>query len=141
MRFLGTWAVMSLALPLCAQPPQAPLILRSTTRLVQLNVIVQDKKGNPVTDLKKEDFEVKDAGKVQTVSLFSMESNAPLEGSERLAVTPQAQRPSHQRQKKRRAPEHAPRCGIQRVISLKWFPHPRAALAAGRSPQARSSIG
>jgi VWFA-related protein len=43
-----------------------------------LNVIVQDKKGNPVTDLKKENFEIKDAGKVQTIGLFSMESNAPL---------------------------------------------------------------
>src|ERR1700692_709154 len=43
--------VLLMALPLCAQAPQAPLILRSTTRLVQLNVIVQDKKGNPVTDL------------------------------------------------------------------------------------------
>jgi VWFA-related protein len=78
---LQKYSVLLLALPLWAQAPQAPqppLILRSTTRLVQLNVIVQDKKGNPVTDLKKEDFEIKDAGKVQTVSLFSMESNAPL---------------------------------------------------------------
>ena len=71
-------AVVLLALPLCAQAPQPPLILRSTTRLVQLNVIVQDRKGNPVTDLKKEDFEIRDAGKVQTIGLFSMESNAPL---------------------------------------------------------------
>jgi len=78
---LQKYSALLLALPLCAQAPQvpqAPLILRSTTRLVQLNIIVQDKKGNPVTDLKKEDFEIKDAGKVQTVSLFSMESNAPL---------------------------------------------------------------
>jgi len=78
---LQKYSALLLALPLCAQAPQvpqAPLILRSTTRLVQLNIIVQDKKGNPVTDLKKEDFEIKDAGKVLTVSLFSMESNAPL---------------------------------------------------------------
>jgi VWFA-related protein len=67
-----------LSLPLLAQSPKPPLILRSTTKLVQLNVVVQDKKGNPVTDLKKEDFEIKDGGKVQTISLFSMESNALL---------------------------------------------------------------
>jgi VWFA-related protein len=77
MRF-HKYSVLLIALPLSAQAPQPPLILRSTTRLVQLNVVVQDKKGNPVTDLKKEDFEIREGGKTQTISLFSMESNAPL---------------------------------------------------------------
>ena len=57
---------------------QNPVVLRSTTRLVQINVIAQDKKGEPVPDLKKEDFEVKVQGKLQTISLFSVDSTGAL---------------------------------------------------------------
>ncbi len=51
----------------------APLF-RSTTRLVQVNVIVRHK-NEPVTDLKKEDFRLFDNGKLQTISSFSVESS------------------------------------------------------------------
>src|SRR5208283_2648918 len=33
---------------------QADLVIRSTTRLVQMSVVAQDKHGRPVVDLKKE---------------------------------------------------------------------------------------
>ena len=49
--------------------------LRVTTRLVQVDVVVQDKKGQPITDLKQEDFEVTDQGKPQKISVFAIESN------------------------------------------------------------------
>jgi VWFA-related protein len=61
--------------PAQAANPQASYpALRSVTHLVQINVVVEDKKGNPVTDLTKDDFEVVDQGKPQTISVFSMES-------------------------------------------------------------------
>ena len=49
-------------------------VFRSTTRLVQVNVIVRHK-NEPVTDLKKEDFRLFDNGKQQTISTFSVESS------------------------------------------------------------------
>src|SRR5271165_6073395 len=61
-----------------AQEPSAPVVLKSTTRLVQVSVIAQDGKGQPVTDLKKEDFRVKVNGKDQPVKIFSMDSSGAL---------------------------------------------------------------
>ncbi len=52
---------------------QAPP-LRVTTHLVQVNVIVQDKKGEPVADLTKDDFALFDQGQPQEISSFSVES-------------------------------------------------------------------
>jgi VWFA-related protein len=49
-------------------------VFRSTTRLVQVNVIVRHK-SEPVTNLKKEDFRLFDNGKLQTISTFSVESS------------------------------------------------------------------
>src|SRR5215469_6488156 len=55
--------------------PEAAPIFRSTTHLVQVNVIVRHS-GKPVAELKKEDFQLFDNGKPQTVSVFSVESTA-----------------------------------------------------------------
>ena len=55
--------------------PEQP-VFRTTTRLIQVNVVALDKKGHPVTDLKKEDFQLFDKGKEQTISLFSMEKKS-----------------------------------------------------------------
>jgi VWFA-related protein len=52
---------------------QTPPTIRVTTRLVQVNVIVH-KKGEPVSDLKKEDFTILDKGKEQKVALFTVDS-------------------------------------------------------------------
>src|SRR5271165_6534942 len=66
--------------PPAPQPPQtqsapassqATAVLRSTTRLVQLNVIVEDRKGQPALNLKREDFELLDDGKPQELAIFS----------------------------------------------------------------------
>ncbi len=54
---------------------QPPVVLKSTTRLVQVSVIAQDGKGQPVTDLKKDDFRIKVNGKDQPIKIFSMDSS------------------------------------------------------------------
>ena len=59
-------------------PPQELPAIRSTTRLVQVSVVVQDKKGKPVTGLKKEDFKIFDEGKPQDIAFFSAATAAPL---------------------------------------------------------------
>jgi VWFA-related protein len=79
--------LLLLPVVIAAQTTPAPPepVLRSTTRLIQLNVIVHDKHGQPVRDLKKEDFTVLDNGKPQAVSIFSMDSNAVLPQVAKLA--------------------------------------------------------
>jgi VWFA-related protein len=58
--------------------PQTPeLLLRSTTRLVQINVIATHN-GAPVPGLKKEDFQVFDNGQRQDIRQFSEETRAML---------------------------------------------------------------
>src|SRR5215831_16270682 len=46
-----------------------------------MNVIVRDRHGEPVRDLKKEYFRVYDNGKLQQISAFSMDSNGLLPGA------------------------------------------------------------
>ena len=48
--------------------------VRATTRLIQVSLIAQDKSGQPVTDLTKEDFRLFDKGTEQKIDFFSMES-------------------------------------------------------------------
>jgi VWFA-related protein len=63
------------------QPPAAPpppLVLKATTRLVQVSVIVHDGKNQPVSDLKKDDFQLKVNGNVQTIKVFSVDSRTSL---------------------------------------------------------------
>ena len=49
--------------------------LRATTRLVQIAALVQDKNGNPVTGLTRDDFEIFDRKKPQKIDLFLVETN------------------------------------------------------------------
>ncbi len=53
----------------------APFVLHAETRLVQLNVVVENHKGKPIEDLKKEDFTLLDNGKPQEIALFGRERN------------------------------------------------------------------
>ena len=69
--------------PVQAQTPsqnvpgrQTTPILKATTRLVQINVVVQNKKGQPVEGLKKGDFTILDQGMEQQVATFSANSGA-----------------------------------------------------------------
>lgn len=50
---------------------RASVVIRSTTRFVEINVLVHDKKGMPVEGLKKEDFTILDQGQQEEVATFS----------------------------------------------------------------------
>ena len=52
-----------------AAPPQTPTF-RTRVDAVSVDVIATDKQGKPVTDLKAEDFEIKENGKVQAIDSF-----------------------------------------------------------------------
>ena len=48
--------------------------VRTVTRLIQVSLIAQDKHGQPITDLTKEDFKLFDKGGEEKIEFFSMES-------------------------------------------------------------------
>jgi VWFA-related protein len=51
---------------------QQPPVFRTGVNFVRVDVIVSDKQGQPVKDLKVEDFEIVEDGKVQTIELFKI---------------------------------------------------------------------
>jgi VWFA-related protein len=55
--------------------------LRVTARLVDIGVVAYDKKGQPVTNLKPEDFQILDNGQKQEVRFFSRAGGAAAEDS------------------------------------------------------------
>src|ERR1700719_4767792 len=57
--------------------PQDSPVIRSTTRLVQVSVVVTDKKGQPITGLKKENFTLTDESNPQQIAFFSTEAPRP----------------------------------------------------------------
>jgi len=56
---------------------QQPAPLRVTTRLVQVRVVAQDKRGELVSGLAREDFVLLDGDREQPISTFGVESNTP----------------------------------------------------------------
>jgi VWFA-related protein len=62
--------ICSLALAACALPAQAPAPNAAPSGQVSLSVAALDSSGEPVADLKREDFQVSDQGKPQTVVFF-----------------------------------------------------------------------
>ncbi|HXG66707.1 MAG TPA: hypothetical protein VNO70_16520, partial [Blastocatellia bacterium] len=52
------------------QKPEEDQPIKISTELVQLDVVVTDKKGRIVTGLKKEDFELSENGKKQQINFF-----------------------------------------------------------------------
>jgi VWFA-related protein len=79
-------ALISLAaLLLCAQQPK-PLI-RSTSRLVLLDVVVTDKTGHPIRSLNKEDFTVLENGAPQKITSFEARSPGSPTATPSTAVT------------------------------------------------------
>jgi VWFA-related protein len=64
-------------------------VVRITTKLVQVDVVVMTKDGKQVTDLKPEDFEIFEDGRAQTITNFSYISNIPAASAgSRLAPPP-----------------------------------------------------
>lgn len=62
------------------EPPktvfESATVLRAVTRLVVVDVVATDSKGEAVTDLKKEDFTITEDGKEQRLSAFSFQHPA-----------------------------------------------------------------
>src|SRR5882724_5550416 len=55
----------------------APTVLRTTTRLVVVNVVAADGKNRPVTDITQKDFRVLEDGKEQQISVFAFQHPKP----------------------------------------------------------------
>jgi VWFA-related protein len=64
---------LAASLAFAKQPPVAEpvLTLRSSTRLVQVEVIVRGKDGKPITGLKQDDFEIREENNPQPIRFFS----------------------------------------------------------------------
>ncbi len=84
----GTTASESLAMATASKPPlpQAGAasdstntnpVFRTTTRLVQVDVVVTDKQGRPIPGLKQSDFTVMQDGKKQNVHVFEAHGGKP----------------------------------------------------------------
>ncbi|HMD39860.1 MAG TPA: VWA domain-containing protein [Candidatus Acidoferrum sp.] len=65
--------------PATAQPE--PRSIRVTSELVLANVVVRDKKGNLIRDLKKDDFTLFEDGKKQNISTFDFENVDQIENA------------------------------------------------------------
>lgn len=70
-------AIFFAAIPLHAQNPKEPRklgdqddVVRVTSNLVNLDVMVKDKKGKPITDLKADDFVLSENGVPQKIEFF-----------------------------------------------------------------------
>ena len=87
---LGMALVLPPALLMSQEPrkpdmPQTPI--RVTTELVLVNVVARDKSGNPIRDLKQEDFTLYEAGKKQQIATFDFENVGQLEASAGPAIS------------------------------------------------------
>ena len=70
---------------------ESPVPFRVRVNLVPVRVVVHDGKGQPVKDLKREDFKIFQDGKLQTLSTFSVETpNARLAAADAKAATSSA---------------------------------------------------
>ena len=58
-------------------PAMPGTVLKVTTRMVLVDVVVNDGSGRPVVDLESKDFEIKENGKPQTIRGFGLEKEAP----------------------------------------------------------------
>ncbi len=68
---LLAFSVVLIGKPPSEPPPAQDLVLHIDVNLVQIDAMVYDHHGNPVTDLKPEDFEILEDGKPQAITAFS----------------------------------------------------------------------
>lgn len=72
-------AVVALAVFLAWAAQEQTPTFRTTTRLVELTVTALDKKGNPVTDLRLQDFTIQENGKPRPIAFFTYDGGSPVE--------------------------------------------------------------
>src|SRR5579871_6633972 len=70
---------------------ETPATFRTKVNLVLVPVVVRDKQGHAVGNLRKEDFQLFDKGKPQTISSFSMET---IEGQSAKPAAPETPAPN-----------------------------------------------
>jgi len=84
---IALWLCLVQGKTIATQPPQQVQqqpgtietpVIKVTTRLVQVNVVVHNKKGEAVSDLAKDDFVLFDKGQEQKILFFSKESSEAL---------------------------------------------------------------
>jgi VWFA-related protein len=66
--------------PLTSPAAQPPLTIRTAAQLVEVPVIVSDRRGHAIDGLKSEDFEIYDDGKPQKVQMFAANHRRELAG-------------------------------------------------------------
>jgi len=68
----------SVAIALSLSPSFSPAqVLSVTTRLVEVRVVIQDKQGEPVANLTRDEFRLFDEGHPQQISFFRIETSRP----------------------------------------------------------------
>jgi VWFA-related protein len=72
----GTLCVLGSGNEAASPQSQTDSRLSSTTRMVQVSALVQDKHGDPILGLTKEDFTLLDEKQPQAIQFFSVETNA-----------------------------------------------------------------
>jgi VWFA-related protein len=67
------------AVSIAQNPPDVPppAVFQSSTQLLQVRVIAEDKDGKPVTNLRQDEFQLRDNGSSQDIRLFLNESERP----------------------------------------------------------------
>lgn len=81
----------NLPTPPPASPSSSNLTLHTSARLVDVDVVVYDHKGHPITDLKQSDFQIFDEGRQQTLRSFAQAApeTVPAAGASVPATAPQ----------------------------------------------------
>ena len=74
LSLVGCIALASAAEAQSQPPTPSELVIRATTRMVAVDVVVRDRDGHPVTDLTKNDFTVLEDARPQTIATFSASS-------------------------------------------------------------------
>jgi VWFA-related protein len=64
--------------PIFAQAPEEPSAIRVDVNVVNVLCTVSDKRGALVTDLRKEDFEIREDGRKQEIRYFARDTDLPL---------------------------------------------------------------
>jgi VWFA-related protein len=79
-RSVVTLALTLLSLPAVSfgyQSQASSVVLKSETRAVQINVVAEDKAGDPIHGLSKENFTLFDNGKPREIQFFSVDADLP----------------------------------------------------------------
>lgn len=79
MKFVVVWVLVLLLAPVCLAQDED--VVRVKSNLVNIDVLVKDKKGKYVPDLKAEDFTIFENGGPQKIEFF----DGPLAGAARSA--------------------------------------------------------